>query len=115
MHTIEHLVAEYIRDEVSGVIDFSPMGCRTGFYFTLFGNKTEEEISAHLKLSFKNSSIGPIQKNFQATTQKNGNYLTTILQKQTYTQKWLEGIEKYGFYAINKKGLYCFMILIFRF
>ena len=38
MHTIEHLVAEYIRDELDGIIDFSPMGCRTGFYLTVFGD-----------------------------------------------------------------------------
>ena len=36
MHTLEHLMAEYIRDELEGVIDLSPMGCRTGFYLALF-------------------------------------------------------------------------------
>ena len=34
IHAIEHIVAEFIRDEIDGVIDFSPMGCRTGFYLT---------------------------------------------------------------------------------
>ena len=30
IHTLEHLVAEYIRDELPRiVIDFSPMGCRS--------------------------------------------------------------------------------------
>ncbi|MBQ5491923.1 MAG: S-ribosylhomocysteine lyase, partial [Treponema sp.] len=48
MHTLEHLVAEYIRDELPGiVIDFSPMGCRTGFYFTVWGDHEESYIAEH--------------------------------------------------------------------
>ena len=31
IHTLEHLMAEYIRDEMEGVIDLSPMGCRSGW------------------------------------------------------------------------------------
>ena len=45
IHTLEHLMAEYIRDEMEGVIDLSPMGCRTGFYFTVWGDRSEEEIA----------------------------------------------------------------------
>ena len=48
IHTLEHLMAEYIRDEMEGVIDLSPMGCRTGFYFTVWGDRNEEEIANHL-------------------------------------------------------------------
>ena len=35
LHTIEHLVATYVRNSSlkDGVINFGPMGCRTGFYF----------------------------------------------------------------------------------
>ena len=35
MHTIEHLVATYVRNSVhkDSIIYFGPMGCRTGFYF----------------------------------------------------------------------------------
>lgn len=35
VHTIEHLVATYVRNSVykDSVIYFGPMGCRTGFYF----------------------------------------------------------------------------------
>jgi S-ribosylhomocysteine lyase len=38
VHSIEHLAAENLRDELPEIIDFSPMGCRTGFYLTLFGD-----------------------------------------------------------------------------
>lgn len=48
IHTLEHLMAEYIRDELDGVIDLSPMGCRTGFYLTVFGELGEAEIATRL-------------------------------------------------------------------
>lgn len=39
MHTIEHLVATYVRNSAhkDGVIYFGPMGCRTGFYLLTRG------------------------------------------------------------------------------
>lgn len=44
LHTLEHLLAVNLRDYLTGVIDLSPMGCRTGFYLILWGNHTPEEI-----------------------------------------------------------------------
>lgn len=35
MHSLEHLIAEYIRNHNKHVVDFSPMGCQTGFYLSL--------------------------------------------------------------------------------
>ena len=32
MHSIEHSFAEYSRNHADDVVDFSPMGCQTGFY-----------------------------------------------------------------------------------
>src|SRR5690554_4549724 len=51
LHTIEHLLAGYLRDELeprSGavVVDVSPMGCRTGFYVTLLGEPDHEDVRA---------------------------------------------------------------------
>lgn len=37
VHSLEHLFAEYSRNHSSAVIDFSPMGCQTGFYLILQG------------------------------------------------------------------------------
>lgn len=39
MHTIEHLVATFVRNGAhkDGIIYFGPMGCRTGFYFLTRG------------------------------------------------------------------------------
>lgn len=45
LHTIEHLFAGYLRDELGGkVVDASPMGCRTGFYLTVLGDVSEDEV-----------------------------------------------------------------------
>ncbi|MFT9388157.1 MAG: S-ribosylhomocysteine lyase [Leuconostoc sp.] len=32
LHTLEHLFAGLVRDEIDGIIDISPFGCRTGFH-----------------------------------------------------------------------------------
>lgn len=37
LHTLEHLLAGLLRDHLDGLIDLSPMGCRTGFYLTVLG------------------------------------------------------------------------------
>lgn len=38
VHTLEHLLATYMREDLNNIIDLSPMGCRTGFYLTVWGN-----------------------------------------------------------------------------
>jgi S-ribosylhomocysteine lyase len=47
VHSLEHLFAEHSRDHSTRVIDFSPMGCQTGFYLILQG---EWELDAVLDL-----------------------------------------------------------------
>lgn len=37
IHTLEHLLATYLRSHLEGVVDISPMGCRTGFYMVTLG------------------------------------------------------------------------------
>ena len=48
LHALEHLLAGYLREEVDNVIDLSPMGCRTGFYFIVWGNVEPETIKIAL-------------------------------------------------------------------
>ena len=97
IHTIEHLVAEYIRDEMPGdVIDFSPMGCRTGFYFTVWGDHDEASIAAHLVNVLKKVAVW--DKPVPATTEKEcGNYRDHNLEgAKEAARKWVEGIERKG-------------------
>lgn len=42
VHSIEHLVAEHMRNHTDRLIDFSPMGCQTGFYALTLGLETAE-------------------------------------------------------------------------
>ena len=67
MHGLEHLLAHILRDKVQSIIDISPMGCRTGFYLSIWGDREAEEIRDALELALKeilmarNSSSNPIQ------------------------------------------------------
>ena len=48
IHTLEHLFAGFMRDHLNDkqveIIDISPMGCRTGFYMSVIGNPTEQNV-----------------------------------------------------------------------
>ncbi|MCR5062882.1 MAG: S-ribosylhomocysteine lyase [Treponema sp.] len=99
IHTLEHLIAEYIRDEMDNVIDLSPMGCRTGFYFTVFGEQDEEEITKHLLNVLKKVAVW--DKEIPATNEiECGNYRDHDLEgAKLYAKKWCDGIEKKGWSA----------------
>ena len=51
MHGLEHLLAHTLRDKIEGVIDLSPMGCRTGFYLTIWGDRNCNEIKEAVEYS----------------------------------------------------------------
>lgn len=47
IHTIEHLGATFLRNSSQNedIVYFGPMGCRTGFYLLVFGDKSSEDIA----------------------------------------------------------------------
>ena len=53
MHGLEHLLAHELRTYLDGVIDLSPMGCRTGFYLSIWGDRNPEEIKNALESALK--------------------------------------------------------------
>ena len=53
MHGLEHILAHRLRKEISGIIDLSPMGCRTGFYLSIWGDREASEIKKALEISLK--------------------------------------------------------------
>lgn len=71
IHSIEHLMAVAIREVLGDdVIDFSPMGCRTGFYLTMFGEDAES-----LKSSIIEAFNRALEEPLLATTPEEcGNY-----------------------------------------
>lgn len=99
IHTLEHLMAEYIRDEMEGVIDLSPMGCRTGFYFTIFGDHDEEYVCNHLMNVLRKVAVW--DKPIPATTEQEcGNYRDHDLEgAKKAADNWVKGIEKKGWNA----------------
>lgn len=46
LHTIEHLAATYLRnsDQKDDIVYFGPMGCRTGCYLVMFGDKSSIDV-----------------------------------------------------------------------
>ncbi|MBD7909944.1 MULTISPECIES: S-ribosylhomocysteine lyase [Clostridium] len=53
MHGLEHLLAHELRGRLDGIIDLSPMGCRTGFYLSIWGDREAAEIKEALESSLK--------------------------------------------------------------
>ena len=53
MHGLEHLLAHELRKRLDGIIDLSPMGCRTGFYLSIWGDREPNEIKLALEDSLR--------------------------------------------------------------
>ena len=57
IHTLEHLYAGFMRDHLNSdsveIIDISPMGCRTGFYMSLIGSPSEDQVKQAWLASMK--------------------------------------------------------------
>jgi S-ribosylhomocysteine lyase len=52
IHSLEHLLAEHVRNHLKNVFDVSPMGCRTGFYLTLVDSVEFEQMREALTSTF---------------------------------------------------------------
>lgn len=44
LHSLEHLMAENIRNHSDKIVDLSPMGCQTGFYVSLINHKDYDDV-----------------------------------------------------------------------
>ncbi|RJF73695.1 MULTISPECIES: S-ribosylhomocysteine lyase [Deinococcus] len=56
IHTLEHLLAGYLRDHVQDVVDVSPMGCRTGMYMAVIGEPDEQGILKAFEAALKDTA-----------------------------------------------------------
>lgn len=54
LHTLEHLIATYVRssDRSDEVVYFGPMGCRTGFYLIIRDSVSREDAIALIRDAF---------------------------------------------------------------
>jgi S-ribosylhomocysteine lyase len=89
MHGLEHLLAHELRDKLEGIIDLSPMGCRTGFYLSIFGDVEPATIKKALESSLQNvlkATVVPAANEIQC-----GNYRDlSLFGAKEYTKKALE-------------------------
>lgn len=53
LHSLEHLTAELIRNHADYIVDWSPMGCQTGFYLTVLNHDNIDEVIDVLELTMK--------------------------------------------------------------
>src|SRR5690625_39403 len=53
LHSIEHLMAENIRNHIDNVLDIGPMGCQTGFYLSILNNDSYEDVTEAMEKTLK--------------------------------------------------------------
>lgn len=53
LHSIEHLMAENIRNHMDNVLDIGPMGCQTGFYLAILNNDNYDQVLDTLEKTLK--------------------------------------------------------------
>ncbi len=100
LHTIEHLLAGLLRDRLTGVIDCSPFGCRTGFHLITWGEHTTTEVAKALKSSLEEIAYQIKWEDVQGTTEKScGNYRDhSLFSAKEWSKKILaEGISDQPF------------------
>ena len=76
MHSLEHIIATYLRNDPDWkdeVIYWGPMGCLTGFYIILKGNRSSKEIYDLILGAFK--SVDGVDEVPGTTAENCGNYL----------------------------------------
>ena len=89
MHSLEHIIATYLRNDPdwkNEVIYWGPMGCLTGFYLILKGDRHPKEILDLLLRAFR--SVADAEDVPGTTAENCGNYLMHNLGMA----KWYAGI-----------------------
>lgn len=96
LHTIEHLGATFLRNSACAdeIVYFGPMGCRTGFYLILFGDRSPEDVLPLVRemCSFILSYEGEIPG---ARPEECGNYLEqNLAMAKYYTARYARMLEE---------------------
>ena len=97
LHAIEHLGATFLRNHQAwggNILDFGPMGCRTGFYLLLNGDYESKDIVSLLKEMF--TFIKDFEGEVPGACAKDcGNYLDINLPMAKYVAaKYLDEVLK---------------------
>ena len=95
IHTIEHLAATYLRNHAEfadETIYFGPMGCRTGFYLILKGERSSKEIAPLITELFR--FVADFEGEVPGASARDcGNYLDMNLPMAKYeAKKYVENV-----------------------
>ena len=92
MHSLEHIIATYLRNDPEWkdqIIYWGPMGCLTGFYLILKGQREPKEIYDLVLNAFK--SVADMEEVPGASPKNCGNYLMHNLDMaKWYAQKFAD-------------------------
>ena len=97
IHSIEHLLAVALREMPElQVIDFSPMGCKTGFYMTVFTDWTDEANQQAFKKIILTAILRAIDAPLEAANEVQcGNYKLHDPQKaKEYLRNFYDAMNK---------------------
>lgn len=96
MHSLEHIIATFLRNEPNWkneIIYWGPMGCLTGFYLILKGDRAPKEIFDLILRAFKNLEIS--QEVPGATAVNCGHYLMHNLEMaKWYAREFVSYLEQ---------------------
>ena len=86
LHTVEHLFATFMRNSSAAddVVYFGPMGCRTGCYLILFGEKTPED-ALPLVLAACDFTLGFVEHNLSLAKYYTARYKSELLTHRRFT------------------------------
>lgn len=89
IHGLEHLLATYLRETLDGIIDLSPMGCRTGFYLIMWGQVEPQTVKVGLEKALQ--MVLEASEIPAATPVECGNYKDlSLFGAKEYTKQALE-------------------------
>ena len=95
MHSLEHIIATFLRNDPDWkdeVIYWGPMGCLTGFYLILKGNRAPKELYELMLKSFR--SVDDAQEVPGAAPVNCGHYLMHNLEMaKWYAKEFVEYLE----------------------
>ena len=96
MHSLEHIIATFLRNDTDWkdeIIYWGPMGCLTGFYLILKGNRSPQEIYKLILEAFK--SVEKTEEVPGATAVNCGNYrMHNLDMAKWYATEFAKYLEK---------------------
>lgn len=90
VHTLEHLLAGYMREKMENIIDISPMGCRTGFYMVAWG-----EVEVNTVIEALNYALGKVVETEEVPA-------ANAVQCGNYRDHSLFSAKEYAKYVLKK-------------